>query len=60
MLLRQKPSNPQLYYICNEEKSQELQQSNFHPMYLWEHEFYFKLTDKLNEHLKGGDMNGRS
>ncbi|MDD4804707.1 MAG: hypothetical protein PHN69_06110 [Candidatus Pacebacteria bacterium] len=58
MLLRQKPSNPQLYYICNETKSQELQQNNFHPMYLYEHEFYFKLTDKLKEYLKGGDISG--
>jgi len=52
MLLRQKPSNPQLYYITYNTESQELQQHGFIPKYFWEDKFYFTKTEKLINFLE--------
>lgn len=52
MLLRQKPTNPNKYYITKNEESQVLQHNGFIPKYIWNECFYFEKSVELNDFLK--------
>jgi len=56
MLIRQKPSNPQLYYIVLSEESQELHKNNFYPKYFYEGKYYYEKTRELIKYMEGGDI----
>lgn len=57
MILRQKPKNPQSYYITDSTTSQELHKNDFYPKYFYDKEFYFKKNKRLLIYLKGGETN---
>lgn len=53
MLLRQQPLNLEEYYIIDNQKSQELQEKGFIPMFYWEENFYFYKSQELINFIEG-------
>lgn len=56
MILRQKPSHPELYYAVDEKKHLRWNSLGFYPIYLWQGKFFYRITSELNEIIsKGGE-----
>lgn len=51
MLLRQKPSSLENYYILNNEKSQYLQQLGFSPLYFYDGNYYYRKSKEIEAYL---------
>lgn len=54
MILRQKPQNPDLYYIVDEPTHLKWSSLGLFPTHLWQGKFYYRITKELNEIIKKG------
>lgn len=54
MILRQKPTRPELYYAVDEKTHLEWSALGLYPIYLWQGKFYYRITTELNNLVRNG------